>query len=127
MQTGHPILSLRRSAPAKLAFIAVLFVAAVVLVRSLSLGSLANVDVVSAEIRNRWLDSIQILGNLRHHVARVRTEEAELLLGGDATAREASLKQVNQYLNLAAQDINAYRAIAHDPDESQAFANFVDD
>jgi two-component system OmpR family sensor kinase len=127
MQTGHPILSLRRSAPTKLALIAVLFVAAVVLVRSLSLGSLANVDVVSAEIRNRWLDSIQILGNLRHHVARVRTEEAELLLGGDATARDASLKQVNQYLNLAAQDINAYRAIAHDPDESQAFANFVDD
>ncbi|MGA9547730.1 MAG: hypothetical protein WCF79_07805 [Rhodomicrobium sp.] len=35
-------LSLRRSAPAKLAFIAILFVAAVVLVRSLSLGSIAG-------------------------------------------------------------------------------------
>ncbi len=69
-------------------------------------------------------NSIQILGNLRHHVARVRTEEAELLLGGDASNHSEAL---SRYLNLAAQDIASYRAISHDPDETKAFENFVSD
>ncbi len=116
-------LSLRRSAPAKLAFIAILFVAAVVLVRSLSLGSLANVDIASSEIRNRWLESIQILGNLRHHVARVRTEEAELLLGG----AQDKASDVERYMKLAEEDVAAYRAIEHDADEMKAFDVFASD
>ncbi len=116
-------LSLRRSAPAKLAFIAILFVAAVMLVRSLSLGSLANVDIASSEIRNRWLESIQILGNLRHHVARVRTEEAELLLGG---AQDKS-SDVERYMKLAEADIAAYREIEHDADEIKAFNIYASD
>jgi signal transduction histidine kinase len=116
-------LSLRRSAPAKLALIAILFVAAVMLVRSLSLGSLANVDIASSEIRNRWLESIQILGNLRHHVARVRTEEAELLLGG---AQDKS-SDVERYMKLADEDIAAYRAMEHDADEMKAFDLFASD
>src|SRR5271166_4038515 len=82
MSAAKPFLLFRRSVPAKLAFISALFIAAVIVVRSLSLGSLADVDSASSEIRNRWLESVQILGNLRHHVARTRTEEAELLLGG---------------------------------------------
>jgi two-component system, OmpR family, sensor kinase len=123
MSTGQPFLFFRRSAPAKLAFIAILFVAAVVLVRSLSLGSLADVDIVSSELRNRWLESIQVLGNLRHHVARVRTEEAELLLGN---AQDKSTN-VNHYITLAAQDISDYRAINHDPDEIKAFETFASD
>ncbi|HXW21454.1 MAG TPA: ATP-binding protein [Rhodomicrobium sp.] len=116
-------LSLRRSAPAKLGFVAILFVAAVVLVRSLSLGSLADVDIASSEIRNRWLESIQILGNLRHHVARVRTEEAELLLGG---AQDKS-NELERYRALADDDIAAYRAIDHDADEMRAFDTFASD
>lgn len=115
------VLSLRRSAPAKLAFVAILFVAAVMVVRSLSLGSLATVDVASSEIRNCWLESIQILGNLRHHVARVRTEEAELLLGG---AQDKS-SEVKRYMKLADEDIAAYRAIEHDADEMKAFDIFA--
>lgn len=122
MFAGGYSLSLRRSVPAKLAFIALLFVVAVVAVRALSLGSLESVDVASSEIRNRWLDSIQILGNLRHHVARVRTEEAELLLGGDPTERS---KEVGKYIDFAAKDITDYRAIAHDSEETNAFETFV--
>jgi two-component system OmpR family sensor kinase len=117
------MLFLRRSAPAKLAFIAILFIVAVILVRSLSLGSLADVDIASSEIRNRWLESIQILGNLRHHVARVRTEEAELLPGG----AEDKSTGVLHYITLATQDIADYRAIHHDPDEIEAFETFAND
>jgi signal transduction histidine kinase len=127
MTASQPFLSLRRSAPAKLALIAALFVIAVVVVRALSLGSLANVDEVSSEIRNRWLDSVQILGTLRHHVARVRTEEAEILLGGDAAAREESETALSQYLKLAGQDIENYQKVPHDLDEAGAFNKFVSD
>ena len=114
-------LSLRRSVAAKLAFIAVLFVAAVAVVRALSLGSLADVDIASSEIRNRWLESIQVLGNLRHHVARVRTEEAELILGGP----QDESGDVEHYVSLANDDIAAYRAIGHDTGEMKAFETFA--
>ncbi len=69
-------------------------------------------------------NSIQILGNLRHHVARVRTEEAELLLGGNRAERAT---EVAKYIDFAAQDIAGYRAIAHDADETSAFESFVKD
>jgi signal transduction histidine kinase len=124
MTAGRHLLSLRRSVPAQLAFVALLFIVAVVAVRAVSLGSLANVDVASSEIRNRWLDSIQVLGNLRHHVARVRTEEAELLLGGDPAGRAS---EVAKYIDFAENDIVGYRAIAHDADETKAFESFVND
>ncbi|MGC1585500.1 MAG: MCP four helix bundle domain-containing protein, partial [Rhodomicrobium sp.] len=121
MPSTHGPLSLRRSAPAKLALIAILFVIAVALVRSLSLGSLAHVDILSSEIRNRWLDSVQILGTLRHHIARVRTEEAEILLGGDAAQRRESSQQLTRYLDLAGQGIASYRKVPHDQEETNAF------
>ncbi len=124
MSAARHLLSLARSVPAKLAFIALLLVVAVVLVRALSLGSLESVDVASSEIRNRWLELIQVLGNLRHHVARVRTEEAELLLGGDTAERA---KEVAKYVDFAAKDIADYRAIAHDADETNAFETFAVD
>ncbi len=127
MTPVHPFFSLRRSASAKLAIIAILFIVAVALVRSLSLGSLNNVDILSSEIRNRWLDSVQILGTLRHHVARVRTEEAEILLGGDEAARTQSSAELSQYLSLVSEDIASYRKVPHDPDETSAFDEFVSD
>jgi two-component system, OmpR family, sensor kinase len=120
-------LSLRRSAPAKLALIAILFVAAVAIVRSLSLGSLANVDILSSEVRNRWLDSVQTLGTLRHHIARVRTEEAEILLGGDAAQKQENASELARYLDLAAQGIANYRKVNHDKEETDAFNTFVND
>lgn len=127
MPAPHRLLSLRRSAPAKLALIAALFVIAVAVVRTLSLGSLANVDILSSEIRTRWLDSVQILGTLRHHTARVRTEEAEILLGGNAAQRQESSEQLKRYLDLAAKGIASYRKVPHDPEETRAFNIFVGD
>jgi signal transduction histidine kinase len=96
---------------------------AVIIVRSLSLGSLADVDSASSEIRNRWLESVQILGNLRHHVARVRTEEAEFLLDSG----QVKSGDIKGYIDLAAEDISAYRGINHDPDEIKAFETFGSD
>jgi len=123
MSAAKPFLLFRRSVPAKLAFISALFIAAVIVVRSLSLGSLADVDSASSEIRNRWLESVQILGNLRHHVARTRTEEAEFLLDSG----QVKSGDIKNYIDLAAGDIAAYRDINHDPDEIKAFDTFVKD
>src|SRR3974377_1686244 len=125
MTPTYRLLSLRRSVPAKLVIIAALFVLAVAVVRSLSLGSLENVDILSSEIRNRWLDSVQTLGTLRHHIARVRTEEAEALLGGDAARRQENAKELARYLDLAAQGIANYRKVTHDQEETNAFNTFV--
>jgi two-component system, OmpR family, sensor kinase len=124
MTAPNPWLFLRRAAPAKFAVIAVIFIIAVAFVRSLSLGSLAEVDASSAEIRNRWLDSIQILGNLRHHVARLRTEEAELVLSQKASGMDAAIEDVQRNLDASAQDIREYRTVPHDADETAAFNDF---
>ncbi|MGA7328504.1 MAG: ATP-binding protein [Rhodomicrobium sp.] len=127
MPSIYPLFSLTRSASAKLAIISILFIVSVALVRSLSLGSLNNVDILSSELRNRWLDSVQILGSLRHHVARVRTEEAEMLLGGDTAARKQNAAELSDYLNLISENIASYRKVPHGPDETSAFDEFITD
>ena len=117
-------LSLRRSAPAKLAFIAILFVAAVVLVRSLSLGSLANVDIAPPKYaiagRNPRSRSLATSGITSRASG---PEEAELLLGG----AQDKASDVERYMKLAEEDVAAYRTIEHDADEMKAFDVFASD
>jgi two-component system OmpR family sensor kinase len=124
MRTPGRVLSLRSSLPAKLALVAVIFVVAVGAVRILSLDRLAHVDAVSEEIRNRWPDSIRLLGNLNDQISDVRTAEAEVLLSRDAAARDVRSEELRQSLDLVTQGIDRYRSVPHDADELLAFDTF---
>jgi two-component system OmpR family sensor kinase len=124
MRTSLRLLSLRSSLPAKLALVAAVFIVAVATVRILTLDRLAHVDAVSAEVRNRWLDSVRLLGSLNHHIAMTRMEEARFLLNSGIGG---SSDEVQRGLNLAARDISRYRSVRHDSDETRAFDSFLGD
>jgi signal transduction histidine kinase len=121
------VLSLRSSLPAKLVLVATIFVVAVATVQFLTVDRLARVDVLSAEVRNRWLDSVRLLGRLNHHVAKIRTEEAEVLLGRSAPGLGTGPGRLQENLDLVTQDIDEYRTVPHDADETLAFESFLKD
>ncbi|WP_046864471.1 HAMP domain-containing histidine kinase [Microvirga massiliensis] len=127
MRPSRSFLSLRSSLPAKLALVAALFVLAVIALRSLTLDRLAHIDAVSGEVRNRWLDSVQILGSLSHHVAVSRIQEAEILFNRDRSGSWSRSDDLQQSLDEAEQDIERYRSVLHDSDEAKAFDDFSKD
>src|SRR5689334_21867589 len=124
MRPSRTLLSLRSSLPAKLALVAVLFILAVVGMRSLTLVRLGHVDAVSAEVRNRWLNSVRVLGTLNHHIAILRVEEAEVLFNRDPTGALSGSEDLQRTLKQVEQDIEHYRSILHDADETQIFGDF---
>jgi signal transduction histidine kinase len=127
MRPSHPLFSLRRSLPAKLALLAALFVLVVVTVRALSLDRLAHVRSVSGEVQNRWLDSVRLLGTVNHQIATVRAEEAGVVLRRDASAVSTGSDDLQRTLNEITQNIERYRSIPHDRDETLAFDRFLKD
>jgi signal transduction histidine kinase len=127
MRPSRSLFSLRSSLPAKLALLAALFVLAVITVRVLSLDRLAHVHVVSGEVQNRWLDSVRLLGTVNHHIATVRAEEAGVVLRRDASAISTSSDDLQRTLNEITQDVERYRSIPHDHDETLAFDSFLKD
>jgi len=113
------------SLPAKLTMVAVIFVLTIGVVRISSIDRLAHVDLLSAEIRNRWLDSIRILGNLSERISDVRRAEAEILLNRDLALRAARLVDLQRYLDGVARALARYRLVPHDSDEVLAFEAFL--
>jgi two-component system OmpR family sensor kinase len=110
-----------------LALLAALFVLAVATVRALSLDRLAHVRAVSGEVQNRWLDSVRLLGTVNHQIATVRAEEAGVVLHRDASAVSTGSDDLQRTLNEITQNIERYRSIPHDRDETLAFDRFLKD
>jgi signal transduction histidine kinase len=120
----RPLSWLRSSLPAKLGIVAAVFCLAVGTVRVLTLDRLAHVDATSGEVRHRWMDSIRLLGTLRHDIAGVRIEEAEILFGRFTTGTEVS-SALQQRLATVSGVVERYRSIPHDPDETAGADAFV--
>ena len=113
------------SLPAKLTMVVVIFVLAIGVVRISSVDRLAHIDLLSAEIRNRWLDSIRILGTLSQRISDVRRAEAEIMLNRDPASRAARLNDLQRYLDAVTRGLDRYRLVPHDPDETLAFDTFL--
>ena len=121
----RPWLRLRGSLPAKLALAALIFVATVAGVHVFSLDRLVHAGAVSGEVRNRWIDSLRILGQLGEPVADLRAAEADILLVRDAARRESRLAALPNLMSEAATAIGRYQALPHDPDETLIFDAFL--
>src|SRR5215212_12168022 len=125
MLPSRPWMPFRSSLPAKLALAALIFVVTVAGVHVLSLDRLVDVGAVSGEVRNRWIDSIQVLEQLGEPVADLRTAEADFLLIRDTARWESRLAEVPNLLDTAATAIDRYKAIPHDQDETLIFGTFL--
>ena len=126
MRTPSALLSFRNSLPVKLAVIAAIIFFAVTALRMLSLDQLAQVDAVSEQVRNRWLESVRDLGNLTHHIADVRIMEGEALVGSGQPGIDGFGKDLQQALDRVDQDLDRYRSLQHDDDEIQSLRTFLE-
>jgi signal transduction histidine kinase len=105
----------------------VLFLALVVLLGFFSVQELGAVNKVSAEIRDRWLQSTRVLGDLNNYTSDARAAEASRLLARDAAQRTAVDRQINDLNRAIAQSDRDYRRIFHDGDERRLYRRFVAD
>jgi signal transduction histidine kinase len=100
------------------------FVCAVAIVHAVSLDRLFVADQVSREVRDRWIDSIRLLGELNGAISDVWEVEAEVLLSRDPGAREARAERLDQLVQGTAKTMGDYAGLARDSDERQVFGRF---
>src|SRR4051794_30741905 len=115
----------RSSLPVRLALAVAIFIGAIAAVHFFSLDRLVHVDQVSSEVRNRWLDSIRLLGDMNDHVSDLRAAEAEVLLSRDADARERHSTELINLTSVASRAMDRYQEVPHDAEETLAFSRFA--
>jgi two-component system, OmpR family, sensor kinase len=125
MQARQVFWWFRSSLPARLALAVVIFIGAIAAVDFFSLDRLVHVERVSSEVRNRWLDSVRLLGDLKDRVSDLRAAEAEVLLSRDAPARDSRSAELTNLVNAASRAMERYHEVPHDQEEAHAFAQFA--
>jgi signal transduction histidine kinase len=104
-----------------------LFLALVMLLGFFAVEELGAVNKVSAEIRDRWLQSTRVLGDLNNYTSDARAAEASRLLARDAAQRATVDRQIDDLNRAIAKSDRDYRRIVHDGDEMQLYRRFVAD
>jgi len=105
----------------------VLFLALVILLGFFAVEELGAVNKVSAEIRDRWLQSTRVLGDLNNYTSDARAAEASRLLARDVAQRDAVDQQIDDLNRSIAQSDREYRRIFHDKEEMGLYGRFVAD
>jgi len=95
-----------------------------ILVGAIGIGSLSYFNDVSSQVRDRWLPSTGVLGDLNNHTSDFRGVEAASVLaqtGGELAASEQEMRQLDRSI-AASQD--SYRRIGHSADEDALYGKF---
>jgi two-component system, OmpR family, sensor kinase len=102
-----------------------LFLTLVLVLGAFSLWQLSAVNRVSLEIRDRWLQSTRVLGDLNNYTSDARAAEAGWILARNRGERIGAYQQIKDLDRQIAQSDRDYRNIAHDAQEWAAYARFV--
>jgi signal transduction histidine kinase len=102
----------------------VLFLALVLLLGLFAVQELGAVNQVSAEVRDRWLQSTRVLGDLNNYTSDARAAEASRLLAQTAAQRAAVDRQIAALDSQVDQADRAYRQIVHDDEERRLYQRF---
>jgi two-component system OmpR family sensor kinase len=116
-----------RSITVRLSLVFLLLFVVAILLGAFDIGSLSYFNKVSAEVRDRWLPSTGILGDLNNHTSDFRGIEAASVLAqsqGDIAASEREMQKLDR--SIAAARYN-YRRLAHDEDGETLYQTFVAD
>lgn len=89
-----------------------------------SVGTLDYIDGVSAEIRDRWLQSTRLLGDLNNSTSDFRAAEGSLLLASGAAEMTAAENDIRELDRLIARARRSYQQIHHDGAERDLYAQF---
>src|SRR6202035_4780190 len=90
-----------------------------------SIGRLSNVNTVSADIRDRWLQNTRILGDLNNFTSDFRAAEGRYLLSStpsDIAESQAEMESLDRQVSQAQ---TSYGQIQHDTAENNLYAQFA--
>jgi two-component system OmpR family sensor kinase len=90
-----------------------------------SMQRLSDVNRVSDEIRNRWLQDIRLIGDLNNYMSDYRTAEGTHLLSNAAAEFTASETEIVGLDSQVAQAQRAYDALPHEASERQLYEKFA--
>jgi two-component system, OmpR family, sensor kinase len=114
----------KRSIRFDLTAVSLLFLSVVVGLGLFSVGSLRYINGISAEIRDRWLQSTQLLGDLNNYTSDFRTEEGAYLLAGTPSELAASERQMQALTQIIDTARRGYRLVYHDDAELALYQRF---
>jgi len=92
-----------------------------------SIWRLAEVYDASAEIRDRWLISTRLLGDLNNSTSDFRAAEASHLLAPDRVEMGKTEKEVAELSGAIAQARTSYEKVLHDSTEDKLWREFTED
>ncbi|HEX3396671.1 MAG TPA: ATP-binding protein [Steroidobacteraceae bacterium] len=90
-----------------------------------SMERLSDVNRVSDEIRNRWLQDIRLIGDLNNYMSDYRTGEGTHLLSNTAEQVASSEKEIDGLDSQVARAQRAYEALPHEYSEQQLYDEFA--
>jgi two-component system, OmpR family, sensor kinase len=94
------------------------------LLGALCLGSLSYFNALSAQVRDRWLPSTTVLGDLNNLTSDHRVAEASLLIAADARELVAGGRQLDELNRLIQQNESLYAQLPRDPAQEALHASF---
>jgi signal transduction histidine kinase len=102
----------------------VLFLGLILFFGLFAMEELGAVNRVSAEVRDRWLQSTRVLGDLNNYTSDARAAEASRLLAQTSVQRLAVDRQIASLDSQVDRSDAAYLRIAHDGEERQLYERF---
>ena len=114
-----------RSITVRLSLVFLLLFLLAILPGAFGIGSLSYFNDVSSQVRDRWLPSTGVLGDLNNHTSDFRGVEAASVLAttqGELASSDQEMLQLDR--SIAASE-DSYRQFVHDADEDALYARFA--
>ncbi len=102
-----------------------LFLLLVVGLGAFSIRQLDDYNRVTAEIRDRWLQSTRILGDLNNDTSDFRSAEGSFLLADTPLERQDSAREMDSLDASIAHSLVRYQRIRHDDQEDRLYQDFL--
>src|SRR5271156_4179071 len=120
MRPGGP-----RSIRIRLSAASLLFLLLVIGLGAFSMQRLSDVNRVSDEIRNQWLQNIRLIGDLNNYMSDYRAGEGTHLLSNTAMELAASEKEIAALDSQVIRAQRSYESQPHEDSEQKLYDEFA--
>jgi two-component system, OmpR family, sensor kinase len=114
-----------RSITMRLSLVFLCLFLVVIMLGAFGIGSLSYFNEVSSQVRDRWLPSTGVLGDLNNHTSDFRGIEAASVLASTHDELAASDQEMQQLDYSIGASEESYLQIAHNADETVLYRRFV--
>jgi two-component system, OmpR family, sensor kinase len=113
-----------RSIRVRLSLVFLFFFLLIILLGCFGIWTLAHLNEASAQIRDHWIESIRILGDLNNFTSDLRAAEGGILLSSRPGEVARNDKDIADLHRLVAESRHNYRGIPHDAGETDLYEKF---